>query len=579
MRKWLINLKLSTKFFLLILLGVLSLFLVEAMNRRIAYHKYDQKLYEQNAQIMSFYVNYIETVFDRMEAVTDSIVGDQNLQEELVYINQNYRKLGYSFNLKAANSRIRKYFQKEPYFKFLMLKTDVYQFNYGGLVVGEEEINRYLEQGKDKGGRLCMIEDECGLVLTRELRRLSGSEYVHLGYILAWVDFEGIITDMKNAFVNNDIQDIDLAIYADDICLYTNSKDLEYYRENKDGWYSQGNDFVVVYTLPKLGYTMMLRTNYGEMQREIKQVSSVSVVISMMAVCIILLLSGYMIKVVIRDFERIVVKMDDYGKGICMTREEEVDYLERKDEIGRLYRHFYQMIDDHKKLQAAYDENKNMLEEMEFSWLQKQIQPHLLYNTLSAISWMAYSNEDLETADMVETLGKMMRMITDQRLDMVRVEQELEILEDYIKIQKLRYGSRLQVSIEISEQTRKILIPKITLQPLVENSVLHGMDTMISDCIIRIFEREHEEAVEIVIEDNGPGFDEDILERKGRIQKGTQSSGIALQNIHYRLRHVFSEKSGLRFARIPQGMQVSVWIPKEKILQIGDESNDKSYVG
>ena len=107
MQKWLINRKLSTKFFLLILLGVLSLFLAEALNRRIAYHKYDQKLYDQNAQIMSFYVNYIETVFERMEAVTYSIVGDQNLQEELVYINKNYRKLGYSSNLKAANSRIR----------------------------------------------------------------------------------------------------------------------------------------------------------------------------------------------------------------------------------------------------------------------------------------------------------------------------------------------------------------------------------------------------------------------------------------------------------------------------------------
>ena len=104
-----------------------------------------------------------------------------------------------------------------------------------------------------------------------------------------------------------------------------------------------------------------------------------------------------------------------------------------------------------------------------------------------------------------------MRMITDQRETMISVDQDLQIVEDYVKIQQLRYGSRLQVSIEVSEQTRKLLIPKITIQPLVENSVLYGLDEMISNCMIRIFERGDENTAEIVVEDNGVGFDEDIL--------------------------------------------------------------------
>ena len=165
----------------------------------------------QNARILSFYVNYIETVFDRIEAVTYAIAGDQNLQDELDYIAKNYRKQGYSFNLRAANARIKTYFQKEPYFKYFLLKTDAYQFSYGSLFE-KEDFDKYMELAENAGGRLVMIEEEGRLLLVRELRKISGSEYMHIGYILAWVDFGEIIMDMRNAFANNEAQDMDLAV-------------------------------------------------------------------------------------------------------------------------------------------------------------------------------------------------------------------------------------------------------------------------------------------------------------------------------------------------------------------------------
>lgn len=542
------------------MLVVISLFLIEMFNRQNAYSNYNQKIYMQNARILSFYVNYIETVFERIEAVTYAIAGDQNLQDELDYITKNYRKQGYSFNLRAANARIKTYFQKEPYFKYFLLKTDVYQFSYGSLFE-REDFDKYLELAKDAGGRLVMIEEEGRLLLVRELRKVSGSEYIHIGYILAWVDFGEIIMDMRNAFANNEAQDMDLAVYADNICLYSNSEELEYYQDYTDGWYTEDDSFFVVFTSPELGYTMILRNNYSEMQNEIQNVYLVSLLCSVLAVVLAILLSDILVKLMVKEVERIIHKMDDYGKGILLTREEERLYLERKDEIGQIYQHFYQMTDDYKKLTDAHYENKMALKEMEFSWMQKQIQPHLLYNTLSAVTWMAYANKDEETAHMIETLGRMMRMITDQKENMISVDQDLQIVEDYVKIQKLRYGSRLQVSIEVSRQTRKLLIPKITIQPLVENSVLYGLDEMISNCTIRIFERGDENTVEIVVEDNGIGFDEDILKNRSS-RKETGSSGIALNNIHHRLQYAFSEKSGLRFMKGENGMQVSILLPR-----------------
>lgn len=560
MRKWLENQKLARKIFFLVLLMGMSLFLTEIVNRQKIYNSCQQKINEQNAQILSFYVNYVTTVFDRIEATTYAIAGDQNLQKELLYIKENYHKPGYSFNLRSANSRIRTYFQKEPYFKYFCCKTDVYQFSYGGLLATEEELNQYFEYGKNGMGKLLMIEEEGRLLLVRELRKMTDTEYEHVGYIYAEIDFEGIIKDMKESFANHDSQDMRLAVYADDICLYSNSEKLAAYQDYQDGWYSKGNEFIVIYTPPELGYTMILQDDYAEIQSELHEVYRFSLLTSFLIVVLIVMISNYLIKRMIGQLEGIVVKMDDYGKGILFSKEEVEPYLKREDEIGRLYRHFYRMTDDYKELTDAYYENKMALKEMEFSWLQKQIQPHLLYNTLSAVSWMAYSNGDDETAEMIEILGKMMRMITDQKENMISVEQDLQIAESYISLQKLRFGSRLSFSADLSEETRKMLIPKITIQPLVENSVIHGLDESLSDCIIHVFEREYEDSIEIVVEDNGSGFDEGVLKQKA--QKKGKGSGIALKNIQCRLQYVFPGKSNLRFVRTDSGMQVCFQIPK-----------------
>lgn len=560
MRKWLENQKLARKIFFLVFLMGMSLFLTEMVNRQKIYNSCQQKINEQNAQILNFYVNYMTTVFDRIEATTYAIAGDQNLQKELLYIKEYYHKLGYSFNLRSANSRIRTYFQKEPYFKYFCCKTDVYQFSYGGLLATEDELNQYFEYGKNAMGKLLMIEEEGRLLLVRELRKMTDTEYEHVGYIYAEIDFEGIIKDMRESFSNHDSRDMKLAVYAEDICLYSNSEQLAAYQNYQDGWYSEGNEFVVVYTPPELGYTMILQDNYTEIQNELHKIYASSLLTSFVIVILIVAVSNYLIKRVIGQLEGIVVKMDDYGKGILFSKAEVAPYLKREDEIGRLYRHFYRMTDDYKRLTDAYYENKMALKEMEFSWLQKQIQPHLLYNTLSAVSWMAYSNGDDETAQMVEILGKMMRMITDQKENMISVEQDLQIAEDYISLQKLRFGSRLSFSADLSEETRKRRIPRITIQPLVENSVIHGLDEMISDCAIHVYERVYEDSIEIVVEDNGSGFDEEILKQK-EAKKG-KGSGIALKNIQCRLQYVFHGKSNLRFVRTEGGMQVCFQIPK-----------------
>lgn len=560
MREWFLNWKLARKIsFLVILMGV-CLFATEMMNRQRLYDSYMQKVNEKNAEILSFYSEYISSVFDRIESTTYAIVGDQNLQEELKYIQKNYRKPGYSANLRSANARIKKYFQKEPYFQKFLLKTDVYQFSYGGILEQADTIAEYLKCAEHTDGSMQMIPEEGRLLAVRELRELSEGLYSHIGYILAIIDFDEILGELKSAFVTKESHQVQFAVYSDDICLYNDSEQLKNYRTYEEGRYVTGDKFIVVYTLPGFGYTMVLQDDYSEIQMESRSMEHRALVISFLAVILVVFAGRFLTKMIIGQLEAFVVRMDDFGNGVLFSNEEKAYYQGRTDEIGRLYRHFYQMADNNKKLTDAYLENKMALKEIEFAWMQKQIQPHLLYNTLSTVSWMAYSNGDETTAHIVETLGTMMRAITDQKESLISVEQDLQIVECYIEIQKLRFSSRLQFSVELSEQTRKRMIPKITLQPLVENSVIHGLENMISECFIRIFERTNGDMLEIVVEDNGPGFEKDIFNKENTSNTGAH--GLALKNIRTRLQYVFAEQADLRFVKLEDGMQVCVQIPK-----------------
>jgi len=409
-----------------------------------------------------------------------------------------------------------------------------------------------------------MFTDDGTLVFAREIRQATNTSFTSIGYILAWIDFSIIIEDMKNTFDRNSSA-FGVAVYDNDICLYSTDSALEKYALRPDGWYTEDDNFAVLHHSEKTGLTLIYEADYSEMQRKIDNLYLSSLALSIAAVAVVLLLSVYLVRLSAKELDYVVKKVDDYGRGRMPESGEIEKYRARTDEIGRLLRHFFRMTEEHTQLTEAMYENKRLMAEMEFSWLQKQIQPHLLYNTLSAVAWSAYGNQDTETAHMVEILGRMMRMITDNREAMIPVEQELTIAQDYISIQKLRYGSRLNMEIDLAPETMKKMLPKVTLQPLVENSVVHALDNMLSECRIRIFDSVSPFFTDIVVEDNGAGFDEEALAEK----KARSSGGIGLTNVRRRIQYIFPG-GDLIFRKIENGMQVIVHIPNREVNEKGE---------
>ena len=184
--------------------------------------------------------------------------------------------------------------------------------------------------------------------------------------------------------------------------------------------------------------------------------------------------------------------------------------------------------------------------------LQSQINPHFLYNTLETIRGMALEKGEKDLAKIISSLSLMFRYSMDFSNTVVPLEHEIGQVERYMKIQQLRFPGRFSLNIINSneEDLRNVMIPKFSIQPLVENAVGHAFKHMSEGCILTIRFTSLEDRFEIAVEDNGEGMDEENVKalnetiRYGRIHQDSNSAhnGIGLHNIYSRLRLYFGEE-------------------------------------
>jgi len=210
--------------------------------------------------------------------------------------------------------------------------------------------------------------------------------------------------------------------------------------------------------------------------------------------------------------------------------------------------------------------------------LQNQINPHFLYNTLESIRGEALIAGLDSVADMTEALAKFFRYTITNIENLVTVQDELDNCETYFLIQKYRFGDRLQLHIDYdAEDWADIMnckIPKLTLQPILENSIIHGTELKVETGNLRIqFERTQDRLL-IRISDDGVGMDEETLTRLNRklgrdgdelIRGEERRGGIALANVNSRIHLIFGEEYGLHVYSVPQkGTDVEITIPFQR---------------
>ena len=205
--------------------------------------------------------------------------------------------------------------------------------------------------------------------------------------------------------------------------------------------------------------------------------------------------------------------------------------------------------------------------ESEFRALQAQINPHFLYNTLETINWMAKLNKMDDISNMVVAISNLMRISINNKRCIITVSEELHYVADYLYIQHVRYKDRLKTLIDVDPSLYGLTIPKLLLQPLVENAVIHGIEKKKSGGFIEVTGRRDANLLIFSVKDNGAGIPEEklahILEEKENQDQGHTSLGLI--TVHRRIQFLFGFEYGLQIDSKP-GSGTTVWVrlPMEK---------------
>ena len=231
------------------------------------------------------------------------------------------------------------------------------------------------------------------------------------------------------------------------------------------------------------------------------------------------------------------------------------------DEIGHLITNFNRMITNTNDLLNERYEMGQQLKTAELHVLQEQIKPHFLYNTLDLLHWMAVEADNDKMSEVISSLSSYYRLSLSKGEDMVSLEREIAHVEAYMLIQNVRYNDQIQLQIDIPPALYSCLVPKIILQPLVENAIEHGiLESDDERGVIQIVGRKVPGGILLTIHDNGVGIPPDKLDTLNNMQ-GT-SAGYGIRNTNNRLMLHFGNEARMRFeSGAGCGTTVSIYIP------------------
>jgi len=242
--------------------------------------------------------------------------------------------------------------------------------------------------------------------------------------------------------------------------------------------------------------------------------------------------------------------------------------VDSDDEIGNLQLNFNEMIHQMESMLKTQYELGRQVQNSELKLLQAQINPHFLYNTLNLISWTAKNKEPDEVCDIVNKLSQFYRIGLSNGFELISLQDELAHVSLYVQLQNKSHEVHLEVHVE--QNVLDILILKLLLQPIVENSIVHGLAETGGTITIDISQTL--EFLSIVIADNGSGISpekQSLIRLKQELQATSiQQGGFGIANVTKRLRNYYGDVSKLEFTSIPgKGTSTEILIPISKCIQ------------
>lgn len=297
--------------------------------------------------------------------------------------------------------------------------------------------------------------------------------------------------------------------------------------------------------------TLISATNYDLLYEEFRFTRTLIILIGLICAVVFVIVSIVLSFSLTKPITYLSKKMGNYKGHNLVTTEK---YLRRNDEIGVLCNEYNTMIEELNSFIKNEYQNKLILLDSQMKSLEAQINSHFLYNTLESINSIAEIEEVESISTMSLALGKMFRYSIKTKSELVTIQDELNHVQDYLSIQKIRFNNQFDVQIDIPEEILQMKVLKLILQPLVENALIHGLDNCQKGSRLQIRGSRNERALYIEVRDDGVGMSEDVLNKIRRMLKEEarftelghrNKQSIGLKNIHSRIELYYGQGYGL----------------------------------
>ncbi|MDQ0208197.1 sensor histidine kinase [Alkalicoccobacillus murimartini] len=541
------------------LMGTISFHFITAV--------YEKQVYDESANTLSLTSTVLDEELRKIEQISFQINTDSVIQNYMEGINYEYFGYDVYRTKRLLIDRLNAYYSQEKYISSIHV-VDTFGEIYvvGDNRIGQEIDREWTEDMKEAGGANTWqsITDEGVLVSTREMRKMSDLSLVYLGAVIITIDMGDFISGSLNFS-----PDKSFVIMKDEEIMYTNNmeegSESQLEPTESSGYQVMdlsGSEYFI--TSQRSRHSELFYYNilpFDQVTGQTKWLNGLMIFSFILFLAIILLISRSLARAISKPLEELTSKMKHVQEGkfeSLGTTDKHSPY----DEIGQLHTNFDLMIE---KINTLIRENYTkqlIIKETEYRALQAQINPHFLYNTLDSINWLAKMNKQSDISQIAEALGNMMRNIISKKEPLITIDEELDIVRAYMVIQKYRYKERLQFTLEHPENMSAYRIPKLTIQPIIENAIQHSLEEVISVCTIDVNIRCTESKVTISIRDNGVGMDEATIQSIYAGNVKPKRSGIGLYNIIERIHLMFGEAYGLSIeSELDKGTTVFITLP------------------
>ena len=585
------DLSIKTKFISVMLLTLVILVGVCLIGLRIVKRSNQNLLYNTMSTSLTYTAKEISDSLNELEAASFDIIVDNIVQNGLAEI----QKQPYDVQVKkrvwsTLNTSVQNFQTKNQTIHYISLMSDHLSVDTNPIwqeKISDTACDNMRKQAIEAEGRPVwryQAESENQMFLTRSVRRIEPYWLDTLGVLFINVDMKQLVEnsgDFKNkgGEIFYQLKKGEQLLYQTINFPQNIGNDFDDFKEGEYQVLAFGKEryFAITGTIPEYGWQYIHMVSYNEIHNALSNSLGLYLVVVFVGAIISVIFCHQLVNRLTIHIFTLSDKMQAFSQNNEKVLRVPYDYTKRCDELGLLHRKFDDMAEEIIYLIRNDYTNKLLMKEAQLKALEAQIDPHFLYNVLQSISWTAKEIGNQQIPNMVDALGKMLRTTLSPEEEEFTIGKEMEFISNYMMIQKYRFEGQLEFETNIPDEIKWVKIPKLTIQPLVENAIRYSLDSCEEICRVEVLGEYSQKEIRIKVKNSGSVFEEKLLEKLEMKQIRPNGFGISLLNIKKRLHLYCGESAYLQLENSDNWAVATIHIPinccEEVLVNVEDDNS------